>query len=73
VLVLSRRNKQSIIIGEDIEISVLEITRDKVRIGIVAPRVVPVFRKEVWLDRQGPGAGNHRRELEDALSRIQSG
>jgi carbon storage regulator len=39
-------------IGDDIEVSVLAIMGEKVRIGIEAPRAVPVFRKEVYLEIQ---------------------
>jgi carbon storage regulator len=39
-------------IGDDIEVSVLAIVGEKVRIGIQAPRDVPVFRKEVYLEIQ---------------------
>jgi carbon storage regulator len=42
-------------IGDDVEISVLAVSGDKVRIGIEAPRAVPVFRKEVWLEIQEEG------------------
>lgn len=52
MLVLTRKGNQSIMIGDDIEISVLAIMGEKVRIGIEAPRSVPVFRKEVWVDIQ---------------------
>jgi carbon storage regulator len=53
VLVLTRKSNQSIMIGEDIEVSVLAITGDKVRIGIEAPRAVPVLRTEVYVEKQG--------------------
>ena len=49
MLVLTRKTNQSIMIGDDIEISVLSVSRDKIRLGISAPKDVPVFRKEVWL------------------------
>jgi carbon storage regulator len=52
VLVLTRKGNQSIMIGDDIEISVLAILGEKVRIGIDAPRAVPVFRKEVYEEIQ---------------------
>jgi carbon storage regulator len=52
VLVLTRKSNQSIMIGDDIEISVLAITGEKVRIGIEAPRSVPVFRREVYVEIQ---------------------
>jgi carbon storage regulator len=52
LLVLTRKSNQSIMIGDDIEISVLAIMGEKVRIGITAPREVPVFRTEVYLEIQ---------------------
>ena len=58
MLVLTRKTNQSIMIGDDIEISVLAVSRDKIRLGITAPRDVPVFRKEVYLSIKGEGAGD---------------
>ena len=52
MLVLTRKGNQSIMIGDDIEVSVLAIMGEKVRIGIEAPRSVPVFRKEVYIEIQ---------------------
>jgi carbon storage regulator len=52
VLVLTRKSNQSIMIGDDIEISVLAVMGEKVRIGIDAPRSVPVFRREVYVEIQ---------------------
>jgi carbon storage regulator len=52
VLVLTRKGNQSIMIGDEIEVSVLAIMGEKVRIGIEAPREVPVFRKEVYEEIQ---------------------
>lgn len=56
MLVLTRKSNQSIMIGDDIEVSVLSIMGEKVRIGIQAPRDVPVFRKEVYLEIQAERA-----------------
>jgi carbon storage regulator len=56
VLVLTRKSNQSIMIGDEIEISVLSVMGDKVRIGIQAPREVPVFRREVYLEIQRENA-----------------
>lgn len=47
MLVLSRKKSESIIINDDIVITVVEVRGDKVRLGIQAPRDVPVHRKEV--------------------------
>jgi carbon storage regulator len=52
MLVLTRKANQSIMIGDEIEVSVLSILGEKVRLGIQAPRSVPVFRKEVFLEIQ---------------------
>lgn len=48
MLVLSRKKGQTLIIGEDIVLTVLEVDGDKVKLGIEAPRSVPVYRKEVY-------------------------
>jgi carbon storage regulator len=47
MLVLTRKTNQSIMIGDEIEITVLSVSGDKVRIGIEAPREISVFRQEV--------------------------
>ncbi len=56
MLVLTRKTNQSIMIGDDIEVTVLAVAKDKIRLGITAPREVPVFRKEVYLSIKGEGA-----------------
>jgi carbon storage regulator len=48
MLVLSRRKNESIMIGEDIEIVVADVRGDNVRLGISAPKYVPVHRREVY-------------------------
>jgi carbon storage regulator len=48
MLVLSRKKNESIVINNDITITVVEIRGDKVRLGIVAPKDVPVHRQEVF-------------------------
>ena len=55
MLVLTRKANESIMIGDDIEISVLSVLGEKVRLGIEAPRDVPVFRKEVYLEIKSEG------------------
>jgi carbon storage regulator len=70
MLVLTRKSNQSIMIGDDIEVSVLAIMGEKVRIGIQAPRDVPVFRKEVYLEiQQERVSGKGAREEVDAALR----
>ena len=48
MLVLSRQKDETIMIGDDVEITIVDIRGDKVRIGISAPSRVPVHRKEVY-------------------------
>ncbi len=52
MLVLTRRSSQSIVIGKDIVVTVLEVRGDQVRIGVSAPRDVDVHREEVFLELQ---------------------
>lgn len=74
MLVLTRKSNQSIMIGDDIEVTVLSVMGDKVRIGIQAPGDVPVFRTEIYLEiRRGEGEGGSsgeqdaRAEVDEAL------
>jgi carbon storage regulator len=82
MLVLTRKSNQSIMIGDDIEVSVLSVMGEKVRIGIQAPQKVPVFRKEIYLeihreagvvagDRDG-GGPNHTAKVDSSGSVEQS-
>ena len=73
MLVLTRKSNQSFMIGDDIEVTVLSIIGDKVRIGIQAPREIPVFRKEVYLEIQQQNVAaraSARAEVDDALKRL---
>jgi carbon storage regulator len=75
VLVLTRKSNQSIMIGDDVEVSVLSIMGEKVRLGISAPRDVPVFRKEVYLEIQEErgqvtAPGDPRRQVDAELHRL---
>ena len=70
MLVLTRKANQSIMIGDSIEVSVLSVLGEKVRLGIQAPRDVPVFRKEVFLEIQAQNveaAGSSKAALDEAL------
>jgi carbon storage regulator len=68
MLVLTRKSNQSIMIGDDIEVTVLAIMGEKVRIGIQAPRDIPVFRKEVYLEieQERVAGGKRARDEVDA-------
>ena len=86
MLVLTRRSNQSIMIGDDIEVSVLSVMGDKVRLGIDAPANVPVFRTEIYLEIQSqedekelakgesqsgePAATAPKGAIEDALRKL---
>jgi carbon storage regulator len=48
MLVLSRKKNESVVINGDVVVTVIEVRGDKVRLGIVAPRDVPVHREEVY-------------------------
>ena len=52
MLALTRKKGESIILNNDIEISILELLGDQVKVGISAPKEVPVYRKEVYLQIQ---------------------
>ncbi len=72
MLVLTRKGNQSIMIGDEIEVSVLAIMGEKVRIGIEAPRSVPVFRKEVYLEIQQDSSSpeEDRKAVDEALQKL---
>ena len=56
MLALSRKKDEAIVINNDIEITILEIKGDQVKLGISAPKSVPVYRKEVYLQIQEANA-----------------
>ena len=73
MLVLTRKPNQSIMIGDEIEISVLAIMGEKVRVGIEAPRAIPVFRKEVYLDiKSGEDGAAEVKAVGEALDRLKA-
>jgi carbon storage regulator len=72
MLVLTRKTNQSVMIGDEIEVTVLAVSRDKIRLGITAPRDVPVFRKEVYLSiKNEDGSGDQDDEDEESSARRQ--
>ena len=58
MLVLSRQRDESIMIGDNVEITIIDVRGDKVRLGITAPPEIPVHRKEVYdaIKREGGSA-----------------
>jgi len=57
MLVLSRQRNESIMIGDDVEIVIVDVRGDKVRLGITAPKTISVHRKEVYIAIQEEKAG----------------
>jgi carbon storage regulator len=60
MLVLSRQRDESIMIGDNVQITIVDIRGDKVRLGIMAPAEIPVHRKEVYdaIQRENRKAAN---------------
>ncbi len=52
MLVLSRKKNDSIVVNDDIVITVVEVRGDKVRLAVQAPREIPVHRHEIWIKNQ---------------------
>ena len=74
MLVLTRKNGQSIMLGDDVEITVLSNDGTKVRLGIQAPAVVPIHRSEIYSEiqmrtRDGAGPAQHEHDLPHARRR----
>ncbi|MFM7129834.1 MAG: carbon storage regulator CsrA [bacterium] len=68
MLVLSRKMNESIVIGDNIVITVVKVDRNTVRLGIEAPPEVKVFRQELLENRPGDNlAGNHNSAYGDRL------
>ena len=68
MLVLSRKKNESIVINDDITIVVIEIRGDKVRLGVEAPKEIPVHRREVFdaIHRNEATAGDEAAKKADA-------
>ncbi len=70
MLALTRKKGESIIINNNIEISILEMRGDQVKIGISAPKEIPVYRKEVYLQIQEENKAAITSESIEALKNI---
>jgi carbon storage regulator len=62
MLVLSRQKDESIMIGNDVEVTIVDVRGDKVRLGISAPKNVPVHRREVYDSIQRENAAKKQQE-----------
>lgn len=65
MLVLARKPNQSIMIGDDIEIRVVDIKGDQVKIGITAPKSISVHRKEIYEEIKAENIGASQAKAED--------
>jgi len=64
MLVLSRQKDESIMIGDDVEITIVDVRGDKVRLGITAPKEIPVHRREVYEAIQREKSGSKEEHTE---------
>ena len=74
MLALARKINQSIMRGSDIEITLLEIKGDQVKIGINAPKSVPIYRKEIYMQIQDENKKASEGEIDvEVLNKLFSG
>ncbi len=73
MLVLTRKKGQSIMIGDDIEVKVVEVDGDAVRIGIKAPRDLSIYRQEIYeaIREENIRAANGASQVVDKLKEVQ--
>ena len=67
MLVLSRQRDESIMIGDDVEIIIVDVRGDKVRLGITAPKEIPVHRREIYdaIQREKAQKKEHQQEQKE--------
>ena len=71
MLALSRKKNEALVIDNKIEVTILEIKNDQVKIGITAPKEVPIYRKEVYLQIQEENkAATSSKEAADKLKNL---
>lgn len=70
MLALTRRKGESLIINNNVEVNILEIRGDQVKIGISAPKEVPIYRKEVYLQIQKENEASVSTEAMEALKKL---
>ena len=72
MLALSRKKDEAIVINNDIEVTIIEVKGDQVKLGITAPKSVPVYRKEVYLQIQeaNRAAANETSQAMEALKKL---
>ena len=70
MLTLSRKKNESLVINNNIEVTILDIKGDQIKIGIAAPREVPVYRKEIYLEIQQANKNSVTEESVEALKEL---
>ena len=70
MLALTRKKGESLVLNNDIEVTVLEIRGDQVKLGVKAPREVPVYRKEVYIQIQKENESAASVENLEALKKL---
>ena len=70
MLALTRKKGEALMVNNNIEITVLEVRGDQVKIGISAPKDVPIYRKEVYLQIQEENKASFSMEAIDALKEL---
>jgi len=68
MLALTRKKGESLVIGNDIEITILEVRGEQIKIGINAPKDVSIYRKEIYLQIQEENQQAFSSEAFDALN-----
>lgn len=67
MLALTRKKNEALVINNNIEIKILEVKSDQVKLGISAPREIPVYRKEVYMQIQEENKAAANEDAMDAL------
>ena len=67
MLALTRKKGEALMVNNNVEITILEVRGDQVKIGIDAPKDVPIYRKEVYLQIQAENKASFSAEAMDAL------
>ena len=70
MLALSRKKNEALVINNDIEITILEVKGDQVKVGVAAPKEVPIYRKEVYMQIQEANKEAMTKPDPDALKKL---
>lgn len=70
MLALARKINESVIINDNIEVTILDIKGDQIKIGIDAPKSVPIYRKEIYVQIQEANKASANMATPDELSKL---